>query len=213
MGQRFTIDGMILQNLIFDFVDQSEDGSHRLFPSGLDVMAVFGSEPAYQTLVESGSTDYPNYLQQMEILREAVAAQTESEWRNKFYDSWLYIFFPLLNEKGTEFPPFMHSEGWDYKEINTARGNWAELKHDTVLYTKMPEGAGGGGPPTSGSAPGYVEPNPEAFYRLGYMAEVLLNGLNLRGYNVYFEFSHFTELGRIAGRNFSANLWMSMITI
>jgi hypothetical protein len=41
----------------------------------------------------------------------------------------------------------------------------------------MPEGAGGGGPPMSDSAPSYVEPNPVAFYRMAYIAEMLACGL------------------------------------
>jgi hypothetical protein len=66
--------------------------------------------------------------------------------------------------------------------MNTCLGNWAELKHDTILYAKMPEGAGGGGPPcTSGPPPSFVEANPEAFYRMGYVAEVIAEGLLNRG--------------------------------
>ena len=46
LGQRFTLDGMIFQNLIFDKVDPQPDGTRRDIPSGLDVMAAFGSSPA-----------------------------------------------------------------------------------------------------------------------------------------------------------------------
>ncbi len=71
----------------------------------------------------------------------------------------------------------MQTAAWGYKDLNTALGSWAELKHDTVLYSKAPEGAGGGGPPLSDPAPSYVEPNPEAFYRMAYMAQSLAGGL------------------------------------
>jgi Protein of unknown function (DUF3160)/Bacterial SH3 domain len=64
------------------------------------------------------------------------------------------------------------------------------LKHDTVLYSKMPEMMGGGGPPMSGPAPAYVEPNPNAFYRLAYAAQALTVGIkpqqedwSMRGWN------------------------------
>ena len=75
----------------------------------------------------------------------------------------------------------MGTEAWAYKDLNSALGSWAELKHDTALYTKMPESAGGGGPPSSGPAPGYIEANPEVFYRLAYVAETIAAGLTERG--------------------------------
>jgi len=36
---------------------------------------------------------------------------------------------------------------------------------------------GGGGPPGSPPAPAYVEPNPDVFYRLAYLSQVLVKGL------------------------------------
>ena len=50
-----------------------------------------------------------------------------------------------------------------------------------MLYTKAPEPAAGGGPPSSGPAPVYVEPQPDVFYRLAYAAEILVKGLEERG--------------------------------
>jgi len=74
----------------------------------------------------------------------------------------------------------MRSPAWSYKDLNTALGSWTELKHDTILYTKMAEAAGGGGPPQSGPAPSYVEPDPEAFARMAYMTGSLVDGLTTR---------------------------------
>jgi hypothetical protein len=182
MGQRFTLDGLIFQNLIFDMVRDKLDGSRRFFPTGLDVMAVYGSEPAYDTLVDLGETEYPGYTDQFQRLVDTVETQTEEQWTSRFYDGWNYGFLSILAPKDDSFPNFMQTEAWSFKDLNAALGSWAQLKHDTVLYNKMPEGAGGGGPPTSGPAPGYVEPNPEAFYRLSYIAELLSDGLMLRGY-------------------------------
>jgi hypothetical protein len=177
MGQRFTLDGLIFQNMIFDRVQKRPDGAQRDFPSGLDVMAAFGSAPAVQTLNDLGATGFPNYSEQMTKMQQAVQAQPEAQWLGRFYDAWLYSFFPLLTSKDASFPAYMQTSAWGYKDLNTALGSWAELKHDTVLYTKMPEGAGGGGPPTSAPAPSYVEPDPAAFYRMAYMAALLGHGL------------------------------------
>lgn len=177
MGQRFTIDSMIFQNVIFDQVKAKPDNTRRELPSGLDVMAAFGSSPALQELQMQDITSFPNYTDQMEKMQQAVVAQSEEQWLGRFYDGWLYSFFPVLQTKDSAYPAYMQTSAWGYKDLNAALGSWAELKHDTILYTKMPEMAGGGGPPMSGPAPSYVEPNPQAFYRMAYIARTLSCGL------------------------------------
>jgi len=170
MGQRFTIDAFVFQNLIHDRVPE------RKLPTGLDVMAVFGSSAARSALTEFRLDEYDLYDEQFAKMARAVQSPPQAEWTNRFYTAWLYSFFPLLGPKGEGFPPFMNTEAWGYKEMNSGLGSWAELKHDTVLYAKMPEAAGGGGPPGSGPAPAYVEPNPNAFYRMAYAARSLARG-------------------------------------
>jgi hypothetical protein len=174
MGQRYTLDGFIFQNLIRDKVEK------RDFPSGLDEAAAFGSAEALVALDDSGETQYKNYTQQMQKMQAIVQSQPETEWTNRFYTSWLYAFLPQVSAKDANYPPLMQTTAWAYKEVNSMLGSWAELKHDTVLYTKMPEGLGGGGPPMSGPAPAYVEANPDVFYRLSYAANALADGLENR---------------------------------
>lgn len=177
MGQRFTLDVLIFQNLIFDRVKARSDGVRREFPSGLDVMGAFGSTPAMQELENTGATTFPNYTERMAKMQRGIQAQPEAQWLSRFYDTWLYAFFPVLKAKDATYPAYMQTSAWGYKDLNAALGSWAELKHDTVLYSKPAEGAGGGGPPMSGPAPSYVEPNPDAFYRMAYMAKTLSCGL------------------------------------
>lgn len=178
MGQRFTFDASIFQNLIYDRVGTSDNP--RKFPSGLDVMAVFGSPAAEQALEAAKQYDYAQYPEQMALLRHSANNQPADEWTRRFYSGWLYSFFPQVQAKDEAYPPYMRTPAWQYKELNTALGSWAELKRDTVLYNKMPEFLGGGGPPSSGPAHAYVEPNPEVFYRLAYIAAELGMGLNFR---------------------------------
>jgi hypothetical protein len=180
MGQRFSLDGQILQNVIFDRVQTKPDGTRRELPSGLDVMAALGSPLAFQELEMQGVTDFPNYSDQMTKMQQTVLAQPESQWLGRFYDGRLYSFFPVVQPKDATFPAYMQTDAWGYKDLNAALGSWAELKHDTILYTKMPEMAGGGGPPMSYPAPSYVEPNPVAFYRMAYISQVLSCGLQNR---------------------------------
>ena len=182
LGQRFTIDAFILQNLIFDNVGAKPNGDKRWLPTGPDVMAALGSEAAMDILLDLGEDEYLNYLDQMTMLQDTVKAQTPEQWRSVFYDAWLYSFLPVLSPKGDSYPNVMNSQAWAVREMNTCLGSWAELKHDTILYVKMPEGAGGGGPPCSSDPPpGYVEANPEAFYRMAYVASIIAEGLDQRG--------------------------------
>jgi hypothetical protein len=178
LGQRFTLDGFILQNLVYDKVGTQENP--RLLPSGLDVMAAFGSQAAFQALEAAGAMEYENYAQQMQKMQQGVTSQSEAEWLGGFYNIWLYAFLPQVMPKDERFPNYMRSTAWGYKEMNSALGSWTELKHDTALYAKMPEGVGGGGPPSSGPAPGYVEPNPQVFYRMAHAMFELETGLQIR---------------------------------
>jgi len=127
-----------------------------------------------------GANEFPNYQDQLIKMVTAVQDQTEAQWLGRFYDGWLYSFLPVVMSKDDTYPSYMQTPAWSYKDLNTGLGSWAELKHDTILYTKMPEGAGGGGPPMSEPASSYVEPNPTPFYRMGYMAQLLSCGLQER---------------------------------
>jgi hypothetical protein len=178
LGQRFTLDGFILQNLVYDKVGTQDNP--RLLPSGLDVMAAFGSQEASQSLEDAGAMEYENYAAQLATLQQGVAAQEEADWLGTFYNIWLYAFLPQVMPKDDRFPNYMRNTAWGYKEMNSALGSWTELKHDTALYAKMPEGVGGGGPPGSGPAPGYVEPNPQVFYRMAHAVAELDTGLRNR---------------------------------
>jgi hypothetical protein len=123
------------------------------------------------------------------MLQQQAASRPEAEWQRTFYDAWLYAFVPQLAQKDAACPAFMRTAAWGFKELNAALGSWAELKHDTILYSKMPEGMGGGGPPcASGPAPAYVEPDPDVFYRLAFAAQTLAEGLRFRGLTGESEF-------------------------
>ncbi|MBW6473457.1 MAG: DUF3160 domain-containing protein [Anaerolineaceae bacterium] len=171
MGQRFTLDAFIFQQLITDKV------TRRPFPKGLDLAAAYGSVEAEKSLELSGETRYPNYPEQLEKMKNFVNELPEEFWTERFYSAWQFAFRSQIEPKGPTYPAFMQSPAWIYKEINSMLASWAELKHDTILYAKMPEGLGGGGPPVSGPAPAYVEPNPNVYYRLAFATRTLNDGL------------------------------------
>jgi len=173
MSQRVTLDVFAIGNL----VDPKVPG--RVLPSGLDIGAVWGSRAALNLLAEDGQVQSTGFAEHLEWLRAAVEDQIEAQWLRSFYSGWLYTFLPQLVEKASVYPPYMHTPAWSLKELNSALGSWVELKHETVLYTRMPETPRGGysTKPVSGPASGYVEPNPQVFYRLAYLTQALSEGM------------------------------------
>ncbi|MGC8873762.1 MAG: DUF3160 domain-containing protein [Chloroflexia bacterium] len=179
MGQRFVPDSYIFGQLI----DREVRG--RPLPKGLDLFAVLGSERAYEILEAEGDTRYPRYTENLSRLRDEFAALGEEDWTQNLYWSWLYAFFPLLEEPGKGYPAFMQSRAWVDKNLNTVLGSWAELRHDTILYAKQVYAEKGGepkGPPPEPTPPkGYVEPVPEFYARLAALAAMTHEGLAARG--------------------------------
>ncbi len=96
--------------------------------------------PRQEELVERGDTAFPKYEENLQALQDAAEAQPEEQWLGRAYSAWLYSFLPVLAEKNEAYPDFMRSQAWALKDVNAVLGSWAELKHDTVLYSKMPEG-------------------------------------------------------------------------
>ena len=177
MGQRFTLDEYVFGQLIWRRVGTLSDP--RGLPKGLDFFAAMGSEEAYDILDEMGETHFENFDTQMTKVQTEVAALGLDSWTQNLYWSWLYSFEPLIEPKNSSYPPFMQTQAWVRKELQTALGSWTELKHDTILYAKqvMAEMGGGGRdePPH-----GYVEPNPEAYARLLSLAQMTYQGLESR---------------------------------
>jgi len=177
MGQRFTLDEYVFGQVIWRKVGTESDP--RGLPKGLDFFAALGSGEAYTILNGMGETHYANYDTQMAKVKTEIAALGSDSWTQNLYWSWLYSFQPLIEPKGSAYPPFMQTQAWRRKDLQTALGSWTELKHDTILYAKqvMAEMGGGGAdqPPH-----GYVEPNPEAYARLLALTQMTYDGLQSR---------------------------------
>lgn len=180
MGQRFIPDSYIFQGLVYDKVGTQDDP--RKFPMGLDVMAVLGSNRAYEILdTIYRETRYLNYQKQFDLLKSEFAALDAAMWTQNLYWCWLYSLLPLLNEKGTGYPSFMKSQAWVDKDLNASLGSWAELRHDTILYAKQSYSVFATGMPVEEAIKGYVEPNPEVYGRLAALAKMTVDGLESRG--------------------------------
>ncbi len=192
MGQRFVLDSHIFQMMVFPHVGKGEappdfPGTYnvRTFPMGLDLMSVLGSERAYEIADEVyKQTNFGNYTEQTEKMREEVAAYGEKDWTENVYAGWLHVLKLLVEVKGEGYPSFMLSDAWVDKALNAALGSWAELRHDTILYAKqsvVAECGGEGGEQKPPPPPkGYVEPEVLTYWRLRLLATQLRDGLQER---------------------------------
>jgi hypothetical protein len=177
MGTRFVLDSFIFDQLIYPNVGTPEEP--RLLPSALDLAASFGSAFAYGALADAGETAYANYDEQLERLSAAVAARPAADWGGTVYDAWLHALEPVFADHGEAYPDLMRTDAWAAKALQSGLGSFAELKHDTILFTKQAAAEGGDG----GELPerrNWVEPEPVAFARLAAMAELMRAGLDAR---------------------------------
>ncbi len=177
LGQRFTFDGYVMQQLMSPYVGTRENP--RPLPLGLDVSAVMGSDTAYSLAAEAGAINFEHYDTQVASLRGQIGSLTQDNWLENTYSGWLWTLQPLWLRNADSYPPLMKTDAWLRKDVQSGLGSWTELKHDTVLYAKQPGGFGGGGPPLASF--GYVEPNPLVFARISAVAALTFQGLSDHG--------------------------------
>jgi hypothetical protein len=189
MGQRFIPDSYMFTEL----VDPKVGG--RLFPKGLDVFSVMGSQRAFEILEKVfGETQYARYLTQVDSLKREFGSLSPETWAQNLYWNWLYCLMAMLMPKGEGYPPFMRNTAWVDKDLFTALASWGELRHDTILYAKQSYTTRGGKPPPPDFTYGYVEPNPHLFARLASLINLLRIGLDNMGLGLE-EFRYkFTDL-------------------
>ena len=192
-GQRFTLDGYIMQQLIYPEVGTGQ--MSRALPMGLDVAAALGSDIAYTLTDAAGATAYQNYTENLSALRGEVNGMNGDAWLENLYGGWLWTLQPLLDRDPALIPPLMQTDAWKRKDIHTSLGSWTELKHATLLYAEQPMGGLGGGgyaPPVTSTS--YVEPNPLVFARIAIVAATLDQGLAARG---YYDQTIYTGMGSV----------------
>jgi hypothetical protein len=90
----------------------------------------------------------------------------------------------------------MNNDLWVIKSMMTFLGSWAELKHDTILYSKQPYCYEW----SSKTSNGYVEPYPDVYSRLNSLVGLMKEGLAARGLlfesfkNALDDFSNYLSL-------------------
>jgi Protein of unknown function (DUF3160). len=130
-GQRFTWDSYVHEKLspprLYD----------RDMVRGLDIMKAFGSRTADLLLSDS---DYPKVRRLKETLdgiEKDFDARGSEFWQSNYYNNALYeIKTQAQFEPGAGFY-FTETPAWGIKAMLASHGTWAELRHDTILYTKQ----------------------------------------------------------------------------
>ncbi len=200
MGQRFTIDGAIMQKLVYSSVEESSDHEKRLLPDALDVPAALGSDSALTILEATGVNDYPGYAENMEKLRQSLSEENDTLWSASLYAGWLDTLRPLLTPKGEGYPIFMQNEEWTKKDLECFAGSFTELKHDTILYAKQVIAEMGGGYDEEIDDRGYVEPEPLVYERFVNLADQTASGLKSYGMLSESDEENMTILSQMAGQ-------------
>jgi len=152
----------------------------RGFPTGLDLMALLGSDRAKEILKQYGDTNYSDYEKKFDELKKTVDSLTKDDWSKNIYMNWLYALKGLITPYGKGYQTFMQTDAWKDKELNTALASWAELRHDTILYVKQSYGMaekGEGEEIPLEPYPGYVEPTLEFYSRLLTLTKLTNEGL------------------------------------
>lgn len=156
---RYTFDAEILSRLT------EVRNKKRPFPKGLDVFATFGNRTAQDVLLNhyreaAPWPDFPDTLRQLQQ-QFAAAPAWDRNLYTKTLQTLLSLNQPTPPAPGT--PLFAATPAWQKRNLSTALGGWAELKHDLLLYSEQPAaaemGGGGGGGPPAPIILAYVEPN------------------------------------------------------
>lgn len=173
MGQRFTLDAAIMQKLIAPQV------AGRGLPDVLDFLAALDSDEAENILKAQGTfKKYPDYADQLNEAEKYVDELSKDYWNSSLYGGWLYTLAPVLEDKEEGWPSFMQSDDWTRKDLETYAASYAELKHDTILYSKQAMAEGDGDIPAQKDDRGYVEPEYMVYRRLKELADRMLADLD-----------------------------------
>lgn len=169
LPQRAVVDNTWLQNLV-----DTDPQSKRPVVSGVDLMALLGNSLAESlTLTNEDNLKWDKFKEKYEETKAMVDSRTDKEEKANIYRTWLWVLKAFNNEYGEGYPDFMRSEKWKYKDLNTALASWAQLKHDTILYTKQFGAECGGDEPMDMRH--YVEPNVNLYRRVKYLVGLTMD--------------------------------------
>ena len=161
LPQRAVVDNRWMQQLINEY---------RPVAAGTDVMAVMGNKLAEQmTLENPANNKWNEFKEKFAEVKEKISVRTDDEKRSNIYRSWLWVLEGFNQDYDEKYPFFMRNGKWKLKDLNSSLASWAQLKHDTALYTKQFGAEMGGVEPVKTQH--YVEPNVDIYRRLIWLCD------------------------------------------
>ncbi len=157
-----------------------DPGHEREFPSYIDLAAVLGSLEAYRVATQVGDTNFTNYVEQVDRVRNELAALRPDHWTQDLYWNWLYTYRALLQDKTPSYPDWMRTASWRRKELQTVFGNWTHVRHDDGVPPSSPVEESRKETEKQSPPWGYVEPQPEVYARLASLSDMIARGLDER---------------------------------
>jgi len=157
MGQRYTVDSNVFTKVVYPNVQE------RMMPNPLDVaFAALGNDQAASLL--RSELDTYGYAPSLAKARQLVEWHDAGYWDSSLYTFWLSALRELSGGQydATTLPAIARTEAWGRRLLNTQLASWAELRHNTVLYTKQSYT----GMPMCEYPDGYVDPYPGLYGRL-----------------------------------------------
>ena len=196
LGQRYIIDSEVLSNVVYDRLPLKP---YRLMPSSLDVaFAVFGNSRAAD-LLKSDLSTYPGYPAALHDMRLLVDSHEAAFWQGSLYTGWLAAIRAASPAQdgtalaATGLPSVTGTEAWARRLLGTQLASWAELRHDTLLYTKQSTTAY----PSCEFPDAYIEPAPAlwaALADLGTRGVALATSLGLADVGLATVGTYFSNL-------------------
>ncbi len=184
--QMKSVDGIIFQQLTATGEKELEYlgnktpatllNNQRAYPTGLDVMAVLGSERAYRILQKRDDTNYQGFNTRLKLLKKRFQNSQDLLSQRDITSRWLFNLKRLLvKQTSPKLPPVFRKNAWIDKSIYSALASWAQLKHDTMLYTEQPYGYYWGAvfEIKRHEPRGYVEPLPELYAKSAELIKML----------------------------------------
>ncbi|MBN1606849.1 MAG: DUF3160 domain-containing protein [Polyangiaceae bacterium] len=163
-GQRYTVDSHVFVNVTHDRVPD------RLMPDPLDVaFAALGNDAALPVLSDQLAAN-DSYAQGLAKSRALVDAHEADYWEGSIYTEWLgalRALSPSIGASEAFLPAVTSTTAWQRRILSTQLASWAELRRDTILYTKQSYTIGY----RCEFPDAYVDPYPELYARLGRLAQ------------------------------------------
>lgn len=154
-GKRYVPDSQIFMYLTFPEV------KGRLLPSGLDIMAANGSARARELLEKEGAFSHTGYEEGL-AKSEEVMQKVKNDRSRSCYGDFLSLAETLTSPEKENTFLFMRTEAYEDKNLMTALGGWASMRHTWLLQVKTSAYIGC----LTDYEQGWVEPNVAFYERL-----------------------------------------------